>query len=145
MLELNGDVRGRRSGIGALAAALFALLMLSCASVQSNVMQMAMAAATGQPMGGSGVADPAMAAMVGMAARPQTASSGLRSKGHAPAKACPYCAAAAHPPLVGTAPPWRTPSAFTFAAFRVVASHGPGGPPAPQPRARGPPPPPLTL
>ena len=120
-----------------------ALLMLSYASVQSQLMRMTAAAAVTQPMC-DGSADPAMAAMQ-MAAGPAKASTGHPSKGHAPGKSCPYCAAAAHPPIMGTATPWRAPSAFTFTAFRVVASHGPRGPPACQPRARGPPSDPLSL
>ncbi len=136
-------MRGQRSGAGSFAAALIALLMLSYASVQSSVMQIAMAGAVGQPMrdGPSG----AMAAMDAMEAGPAKASSPAPPKGHAPAKSCPYCAAAAHPPVIGTAAPWRAPSAFVFAAFRVVASHGPRGPPTRQPRARGPPSDPLIL
>ena len=114
--------------------------MLSYAFVQSSVMQVTMAAAIAQPM-----CDASMAALGGMEALPDKASPAAPSKGRAPAKSCPYCAAAAHLPLVGTAMPWRAPSAFTFAAFRVVASHGPRGPPACRPRARGPPSDPLSV
>ena len=120
-----------------------ALLMLSYASVQSQLMRMTASATAAPPMCG-GPADPAMASMQEMAG-PAKAAAGTSSKSHAPARSCPYCAAAAHPPLIGTATPWRTPSTFTFTAFRVVASQGPRGPPACQPRARGPPADPLSL
>ena len=124
-------MRGLRKGLGGFAAALIALLMLSYASTQSQVMRTTMAMAVAPPT--------CHGAMVGMASGPVKAYAGVAHKGQLPAKSCPYCAAAAHLPVMGTALAWRTHSAFTFAGFRRVASHGPRGPPARQPRARGPP------
>ena len=143
-------MNGRRRGRASFAAALVALLMLAYASVQSSVMQVAMAAAAARPLN-AGAGDAPMSAMTGMETTQATPA--LRAgfaqghahggHAHAPTKSCPYCAAAAHAPLIETGALWRAPSAFSFAAFRAVASHGPRGPPARQPRARGPPTPPL--
>ncbi len=120
-----------------------ALAMLGYAAVQSTVMQVAMVAApVGPPM-----CDGAMA-VAGMSMGGNARASAPR--GHAAGSerghkaACPYCAAAAHAPLVATAAPLRASTALVFTGFRVVAGHGPRGPPAFQPRARGPPAEPLT-
>jgi hypothetical protein len=130
-----------------MTAALLALLLLSYASVQSTVMQVAMAAPAGlMPMCSEAMAG--MGPMAGMAMTPkaETASgpaanaaaskSGHRHQGQ---PACPYCAAAAHLPVLTGGVPLRTPVAFVFAAYRVQVAHGPRGPPSIQPRARGPP------
>ena len=129
-----------------LAAALIALVMLSYASVQSIVMQTAMAfGGDTSPVCGASAAAEAATPMLGMAmASAPTASRQVRSHRPEPGKAaCPYCAAAAHAPVITTVAPLRASTAFVFAAFRVVSSHGPRGPPACQPRARGPPADPL--
>ena len=133
-------------GLGAIAAALIALLMLSYASVQSTVMQAAMGAPAGA--GSSSHTDPdPMAGMVmpGPAQAEASRSAHAAKPGHANPAACPYCSAAAHLPILGAAAPLRAPSVIRFAALRVAAGHGPRGPPARQPRARGPPSDPLTL
>ena len=52
---------------------------------------------------------------------------------------CGYCAAAAHAPLLAFAEPVRPSCAVAFTEFRDLGVHGPRGPPALQPRARGPP------
>jgi hypothetical protein len=52
---------------------------------------------------------------------------------------CPYCAAAANPPIMMTAPPFRAPTTFAFLTFQTVQPLGPRGPPVAEPRARGPP------
>ena len=128
--------------------------MLSYASVRSTVMQVEMASpAAAEPLHDGGTVSAAIPGMnmssmdmAGMAmphakpARPHAAKHG--SSGPA---TCPYCSVAAHMPILGGVALFRVPTAFTFAAFRVVASHGPRGPPALQPRARGPPTDPLTL
>ena len=144
----------KRSRIGAVTAALLALLMLSFASVQSITMQAAMAAAGGMPRVGDdstsaeatssmpmSVAGMSMAGMA-MDQPPPAKISAARHHRSAPEHrkdACPYCAAAAHAPIMGAAPLLRMAMAFVFTAFLVVASHGPRGPPSFQPRARGPP------
>ncbi len=129
-----------RRGLTQLTVALFALLMLSYASVQSTLMQISGPA---QPMAGmlcgqmpaSGVS-PAMSMANTM---------DMGRQGHPPAhdvghKApCPYCETAAHIPLVTFSPPVRPPSACVFVAFQTLADHGPRGPPTLEPRARGPP------
>jgi hypothetical protein len=131
-----------------MAAALLALLMLSHADVKSAVMQAAMADPARMapicmgPMAGGGVA----MAMPGMSLDPTPALhlAGHKS-GHGRKASCPYCSAAAHAPILGGVAPLRVATAFTFAAYRTVSSHGPRGPPARQPRARGPPTDPVLL
>ncbi len=136
-------MRARERGLGAAAAALVALLLLSYASIQSTVMQAAMAWPGAMALGAG--AESMDAAMMG-AGQGGMAEAGRPSKaGHAPARSCPYCAAAAHLPVLGTAPPVRAPTSFVFAAFRMAACRGPRGPPSFQSRARGPPTDPLTL
>ena len=117
--------------------------MLTYASIRSTVMQVEMAspAAMASLCGGKA------GAMSGMGpARDWTPPSAPGVKhGGVHSTACPYCAVAGHLPILGDATPLRVPTAFVFTAFRVVAGHGPRGPPTLQPRARGPPTDPLTL
>ena len=123
------------------AAALLALLLLAYASVQSIVMQAAMASPLSvAPMCGG------MAMTTSADAPPARAPNDhARKGGDAHPASCPYCAAAAHAPLAPAPPaPPNAPSAFTFAAFRSIASHGPRGPPSCRPRAREPPNDPAT-
>ena len=108
-----------------MAAALISLLMLTYASVLSSVMQVEMA----HPGG--------MMGPICLASPTQAHTSPKTSQGHQ--AACPYCAAAAHPPIVGSATPLRIAVAYVFSAYHLVSRHGPRGPPALQPRARGPP------
>ena len=134
-----------RSDLASMAAALLALALLSFASVQSAVMRAAMsplddmARVCGPALDGtSSMAGMSMAGS--MAPKAQHAQ--RSTKGRKPS--CPFCAAAAHPPIVGQTPPLQFASGFVFAAYRAAASHEARGPPALQPRARGPPAPPLT-
>ena len=137
----------RRRNHGWHAAALLAVLMLSFATVRSVVMQAAMSLqddlapmCLGNP--GDEAADSSMAGMdMGQAGTADPASRDHRPDGvHGDKARCPYCAAAAHPPIPGHATPLPHVVDFVFAPFRVVASQGPRGPPAREPRARGPPP-----
>ncbi|MEC4589660.1 DUF2946 family protein [Nitrospirillum amazonense] len=137
------------------AAALFALLLLSFASVQSIVMQVAMAP-SGASMPTCHDADPVdagAAAMAGMdmrradAASPHDHHQGVPPQ-HKPQQhksACPYCSVAAHAPLLAQAVPVRQATRCVFIVFEQVASIAPCGPPAFQPRARGPPTDPLIV
>ncbi len=132
-----------------MTAALFALLMLSFASVQSIVMQVTMPAPVEiSPI--CGHADPATAMAVAMtlmrADQASAASSHDHRSGlpHPHRAACPYCAAAGHAPILGSVIGVRHSTNCIFTAFRTAASLGPRGPPAAQPRARGPPSYPLT-
>jgi hypothetical protein len=119
---------------GRLAAVLIALLMLSYASVRSTVMQVAMASpAAGVPMCGGDA--PAMA--MGALAHAAPARAGKATPGDT--KNCPYCAAAAHPPLASQPAPPLSSGAVQFVAYRVRTLHGARGPPARRPRARDPP------
>jgi hypothetical protein len=133
-----------------MAAAFFALLMLSFASVQSIVMQASLPV-SGDMMSICGHADPGSvlsvattlrsAEQVSAAASPHDRRSGAP---HPHPAACPYCAAAAHAPILASAAPVRRSANCVFTAFRAIASLGPRGPPARRPRARGPPSDPLT-
>jgi hypothetical protein len=132
-----------------MTAALFALLMLSFASVQSIVMQVTMPAPVEiSPI--CGHADPATAMAVAMtlmrADQASAASSHDHGSGlpHPHQAACSYCAAAGHAPILGSVVAVRHSTNCVFTAFRTAASLGPRGPPAAQPRARGPPSDPLT-
>ncbi|WP_174300941.1 hypothetical protein [Caulobacter sp. S45] len=120
--------------------------MLSYASVQSTVMQAAM----GAPAGPGSSSRPAPDPMAGMTMPGHAQAGASRSAhaarpGHTKPAACPYCAAAAHLPVLGAATSLRAPCVISFVALRVAAGHGPRGPPARQPRARDPPSDPLTL
>jgi len=132
-----------KRSIGAFTAALFALLMLTYASAVSSVMQVEMALpggmtplVTGQPAAAMATMD-----MTGMSmASPNPTPPPAAPKGHHGHQSdCPYCAAAAHVAILGGTTPVLVSVAFVFAAFHLLASHGPRGPPELQPRARGPP------
>ena len=124
------------------AAALFALLMLSFASVQSIVMQVSMAA-PGEMMPICGKVDPSNAMAVEMAGMDMQLA--MASHDHHPGApdqhhaACPYCSAAAHAPILGESVPIRQATQCVFTAFEQTVSLGPRGPPTILPRARGPP------
>ena len=135
--------------MGGFAAALLALLLLTYASAVSSVMQAQMAfAGAGAPGGvqrpGDAMAGMAMAAMATGRAAAAGPSPSRAKAGHGRQAACPFCAAVAHAPILGSVTPLRVAAAFSFAAFQLVASHGPRGPPAISPHARGPPPAVLT-
>ena len=122
----------RNRHLGQLAAAFVALMMLSYASVRSVVMQVAMC--DGRM---------AMPAMTMSAMTMSAGTTAHAARAHpatpAPAKPCPYCATAAHPPLVSQPAPLLSSSAVRFVAYPLSALHGPRGPPARRPRARDPP------
>jgi hypothetical protein len=134
---------GRRSGVTSLAAALLALVLLSFASVQSIVMQATMpASGEMERICGEGLTgvSPASMRMSGMGLRSATSAADPTHKAeHGRKAACPYCAAAAHAPIIGQAIPLRHASDFVYTAFQIIAGHGPRGPPRCEPRARGPP------
>lgn len=109
-------------------AALLAVALLLFAGVRSTLMQAQTAAS---PRGGT----PSCMNMGG--------ARGAPSKPEKPAKACAFCAVAAHLPVCGSAPAPAPPATVAWLAWRPAAGLGPRGPPALDPRARGPPTPPL--
>jgi hypothetical protein len=134
----------------AFAAALLALLMLTYASAVSNLMQVEMALSGAMtPLCTGHAASAAMAnmAMPGMSMQPASAAAPHADpeRHHGHQSDCPYCAAAAHAAILSDATPVLAAVAFVFAAFHLTASHGPRGPPQPQPRARGPPADPMPV
>jgi len=135
--------RHRPKAISA-AAALLALLLLAFASVQSTVMQSAMASVDAiAPIcgdhnpGGSAV-------LVGLASTtPEQAAAGSDHNRHGTTHGadgpCVFCAAAAHAPALQQTGLIAYSSRCEFAAYAPVASHGPRGPPGVRHRARDPP------
>ena len=118
-----------------------AVLLLSYAFVQSTVMQAAAASPTpATPICGMDH----MAGMAMAAASPTRDGAGKAPAHQADHAACPFCASAANPPMTGAPILAPAPSTVVFVAFRPLASLGPRGPPAREPRARGPPLFPLT-
>lgn len=124
---------GRLSRLALYAMAMLAVAFLNVASVQSALMQVA------------GVqADDAMAGMA-MPGPPEichTAADDLARATAAPGqahKACPYCDAAANPPLCGVAVSAPTPASIAWTRYTVQTLLGARGPPAFAPNARGPP------
>lgn len=117
--------------MGATGVAIIAVLLLSYAFVQSAVMQAAAAApAPATPICG-------MSDMAGLGAA--FADAGKAAGQGAHHAACPFCTAAANPPLVGAVILAPLPTTIVFVTFVALQSHGPRGPPAREPRARGPP------
>lgn len=110
--------------------ALIALVFFTWAGVRSTVMQAAMA-------------DPAAAEtcreMAGMSAMASSHPGGAAKS--TPARTtCPWCAAAAHPPLGAVAARPAPPvHAVAFAVYAAPRASGPRGPPARRPSARDPP------
>ena len=134
-----------RSGAASVAAALLALLLLSFASVQSVVMQSAMASAraTAAICGDGADAPSSMTmTMTHVGGQSHVVKAGPGHSARAPDghnSRCPYCAAAAHAPVMTQAVPLFPTVNCVFASYRVKASQGPRGPPALRPRARDPP------
>ena len=64
---------------------------------------------------------------------------GAPSKPEKPAKSCEFCAAAAHVPVCGSTPVLSAPTTVAWLAWRPITGLGSRGPPAFEPRARGPP------
>jgi hypothetical protein len=128
-----------RSGTASTAAALLALLLLSFATVQSVIMRAntwppdAMTLICGSHPTDKAAPDERTNAV---AWPPTEHRSGA---GHPHAASCPFCAAAAHVPILEYAFPLPHAASFLFTAFQLPASHGPRGPPARRARARGPP------
>ena len=110
------------------AAAFLAVALLALAGVRSTVMQAAEAAPAGQTC----LDMPGMAHGEGRAAD------------HKAHKACEFCVAASVAPLQSAAPALPLPHAVTWRPAVARGTLGPRGPPAFQPRARGPPSPLLT-
>ena len=126
------------------AAALIALLMLSFASLQSIIMQVAqgppgaamLICGKVDPSGATAVATAGMQLHLAVAASAPTHPQGGPHQHH---NLCLYCSAAGHAPVLAHAALLRAASACEFPVYQSVASLGPRGPPAQQPRARGPP------
>ncbi len=116
----------RARGAG-LAAALLAVLLLGFATVRSTVMQVEMASASamadcGMDMGGAS-----------KAAKPGKAPAG-----------CPFCAAAACPPVGPAVVALPVSGAVDWVRWTPFAPRGARAPPPVAARARGPPAPSLT-
>lgn len=106
------------------AAALLAVVLLTLATVRATVMQ----------------ASAALPSAAGQTCRDAAAGhAGHTPEQHAAHAACEFCVAASVAPLAcaGPALPVRAAVAWTPTPLRGV--HGPRGPPAFPPRARGPP------
>ncbi len=131
-----------------MAVALFALLMMSFASVQSAVMQASMASG-GDMMSICGDVNPPAARSIAVADAVLQRSVAPSTNDHGPGAphhhepACPFCAVAGHTPVLAYVPPIRPSTVCAFIAFHLPASQRPLAL-AFQTRARGPPVSPLT-
>ena len=114
------------------AAALLAVALLGFASTQSIVMQAA-------------PATPGMGVVLCTSMGP--AQLGAELHGHAGKHraSCPFCAAAAHPPLCTLEVAIPRPTVLTWASYAERPPLGPRGPPEVTPNARGPPTASLTI
>ncbi len=112
------------------AAAFLAVALLAFAGVKSTVMQAQMAQAQAQGLCGPGFGQ--MAAMDMGAAHHDP----VQAAAH---RACAFCSAAAHAPLLSLAATFRVPAAVAFSPAVITASLGPRGPPSFRPTATGPP------
>ena len=127
----------------ALPLLVLAVLLQADAVVKSTVMNLlAMGGEPAMPLCPMNTGATMAAASMPMAMPAATPRRGPSSdRGQPGSRApCSYCAAAAHVPILTTAEPVQPSCAVAFTAFRSTAVHGPRGPPAVQPRARGPPP-----
>ena len=114
------------------AAAFLAVALLAFAGVKSTVMQAQMAQAQAQAQGLCGPGFGQMAAMdMGTAHHDPSQAAAHR--------ACAFCSAAAHAPLLSLAATFRVPAAVAFSLAVITASLGPRGPPSFRPTATGPP------
>ncbi len=118
--------RGRQRSAFSHVAALLAVALLTLAGVRSNVMQAAEAAprAPACHMGGT---------MAGMD------HGSAPAEDHKAHKACEFCVAASVAPLQSAAPTLPLPVALAWRPLPMTGGPGARGPPAFQPRARGPP------
>ncbi|HEX4097427.1 MAG TPA: DUF2946 family protein [Caulobacteraceae bacterium] len=112
--------RGRLHGLGRLAA-LFAVALLSFATVRSLVMQAA--AGSGQPI----------------CSTASGAGHGASGAGKSKQAVCSFCAAAAHPPVSPCAAPVLAPSAVVWRPDPPAPAKDLHARPTPTPKARGPP------
>jgi len=118
--------------------AMLAVAFLNVATVKSTVMQ-----ATGST---SGLDNSRMAvAEICHAGLPLHVAAKAAIDPAKAQKACPYCDAAANPPLCGAEASFPSPSTIAWTRYTVLPSLGARGPPAFAPNARGPPNPILTL
>lgn len=126
--------RSRPASWSSRFAALLAVALLTYAGVASTVMQVRM-----------GLAPTADCSMANMAGMPAIVSSAHQAHGSKAALAtskpqiCPFCADAAHAPLVAFTEPLRPPSSAVFVVAAARPPLGARAPPSFQPRARGPP------
>ncbi len=127
----------------ALPWLLLAILLQADAVVKSTVMTLVADAPATAAMSALGIPCPMhMSGMAPMATGPSRASTGHARTDPKPLRhdRCPYCAAAAHVPILTSSAPLPLSCAVAFTGFRMAAVHGPRGPPAVRPRARDPPP-----
>jgi hypothetical protein len=124
----------RRSPIyrSAYAAALLAVALFSFAFAQSTVMQ-----AAGDMPGMTMVPCPEMGMM-------QVNADHVVPAGKS-RTACPFCAAASFAPLCSQVAPIPQSVAVAWTAYATFRPLGPRGPPAREPKARGPPTPIQTI
>jgi len=124
-----------KPNMAAWVAALLAVLLLNYASVVSSTMQVEMALPVAMgPLCAPAPASPSAAKAASgrlVVAHPQTS--------HEHPAVCAFCSAAMHAPTLGSVLSLRPSVAVLFAGYSTVSAHGPRGPPALQPRARGPP------
>jgi hypothetical protein len=113
------------------ATALLAVALFSFAYAQATVMQ-----AAGDRPGTTMVPCPEMGMMQVDADHGVPAGKSQ--------KACPFCAAASHAPLCSQVAPIPQSVAAAWTAYASLRPLGPRGPPAREPKARGPPTPILT-
>ncbi len=142
-----------RPGKAVVAVVLVALLMQQFALVQSILMQ-ATGSAVGYlvPICHDNTDEDSAANFITAAALivDQADAAGTRPHGPPPGAphthdaACPFCAAAAHAPIIAHATLLHHAVSFVFVAFHLAANNSPRGPPARQFRARDPPADPLT-
>jgi hypothetical protein len=129
-----------RPFLAAWATALLAVAMLSYASTKSIVMQ----ATDTSPLGMSVICSAQMAAKTIVFG--DNATGRLVRLPVAPGKSkpavCPYCSAAAHAPVLASVVPLTHATTVEWLTWSPSTVNGPRGPPAFEPRARGPPSPP---
>ncbi|MBV9510337.1 MAG: DUF2946 family protein [Caulobacteraceae bacterium] len=124
--------------LAAWATALLAVAMLSYASTKALVMQamdasplgMSVICSAHMDMTGWSLGDGASGRLAHLPAQP----------GKGKATVCPYCSAAAHPPVLSSVVPVIHATVVVWLTWPPSIVNGPRGPPAFEARARGPPP-----
>jgi len=126
-----------KPNMAAWVAALLAVLLLNYASVVSSTMQveMALPGAMG-PLCAPPTAPASPSAAKAASGRPLVAHP---QTSHEHPAVCAFCSAAMHAPTLGSVLSLRPSVAVLFAGYSTVSALGPRGPPALEPRARGPP------